>query len=147
MLKQIFALLALLLISCQSSIDTGISQSDTVSDAVPSAASQDKIDPKITKMRSVLEHQAGPGARSYQSVSTPLVKVDERGRIECYLYVNKIDDSLLNQLKQLGAGLVEYDRDENIVQAWVPFQKIGTVASWQDVRRITAPHYGVLLNP
>ena len=73
-----------------------------------------------------------------------LVEVDPDGRIQTYIYVA---DSGVGRVAELEGHdvLVEIvNHDLNIVQAWVPFNRVDSIAGLEFVRRIQPPAYAHL---
>jgi hypothetical protein len=78
-----------------------------------------------------------------KSLSTQLVRIDKRGRIQAYIDVDAIDSDLLTNLKEKGVDIELSNASLRIIQAWVPFDRIEELAMIESVRRIRPPDYGI----
>ena len=75
--------------------------------------------------------------------STSLVRVDNRARIQVYVQVTAIDDALLATIESVGNALIEVvNRELNLIQARIPHDRLGAVATLGSVVRIKPPSYG-----
>ena len=81
-----------------------------------------------------------PDARS---LSTPLVRIDQGGRIQAYVEVEAINSEFLTRLKELEVDTELSDASLHIIQAWIPFDRIEEVARLDSVRKIRPPDYGI----
>ncbi len=79
--------------------------------------------------------------RSAQLYSTPFVKVDSRGRIQVYLHLANLGDEERRDLEDAGVHVEVAIERLRIVQTWLPFDQIETVAHMPLVVRITPPSY------
>jgi subtilisin family serine protease len=77
--------------------------------------------------------------------SNRLVRVDEDGKIQVYLYVQAFGSAERAQLKAYGVNIEVVNEDYGIVQAWVPFDKVGSVAQLSFVKRIEPPSYATTM--
>jgi hypothetical protein len=76
------------------------------------------------------------------SLSTALVKVNNEGKIQTYVYVRTfgIDEKSLLEARDV---IIEITNAElGIIQAWIPFDKVFEIAELSFVERITPPNYG-----
>ena len=75
--------------------------------------------------------------------SLELVRFDEDGNVEVYLYMNSTDKAALAELRELGAQIEIVAGEWGIVQAWIPPAALDRFAALDVVRDITPPDYGV----
>ncbi len=78
------------------------------------------------------------------SLSNPLVKVDESGNIQAYIYVQDANQENVSKLRSRGVSIEIVNAKYNIIQGWIPFDKIEEVEGLNFVKRITPPSYGKL---
>lgn len=77
-----------------------------------------------------------------KSLSTQLVRIDDLGRIQVYLDVDKVSLGLLSTLREKEVAIELSNQSLRIIQAWIPFDRIGEVAALESVRHIRPPDYG-----
>ena len=75
--------------------------------------------------------------------SLDLVRFDEDGNVEVYLYMSSTDEAALAELRELGAQIEIVGGEWGIVQAWIPPAALDQFAALEVVRDITPPDYGV----
>ena len=76
------------------------------------------------------------------ALSMALVRVNEAGDIQTYLYVSTFGDAETARLKTYEVSIELTNEELGIIQAWIPFDRIDAVAQLPFVRRITPPRYG-----
>ncbi|MEE9252374.1 MAG: S8 family serine peptidase [Thermodesulfobacteriota bacterium] len=114
------------------------------------AASKGKEDTKISPHISAVVElmslmgitKSNVGEHEPRSLSTQLVKVNDEGDIQAYIYVEDVNESNLNELEGLGVAIELANDTYNIVQGWVPFDGFDAVAALDFVIKITTPSYG-----
>jgi hypothetical protein len=89
-----------------------------------------------------LTRQNAP-ARAASAFSNPLVRVDQQGNIQTYVYVDVYGAAERILLESYEAGIEIVNEELNIVQVWIPFTRIMEVARLPFVIRITAPSYAI----
>jgi hypothetical protein len=75
------------------------------------------------------------------SLSTPLVRVNDEGSIQTYVYVRTFgaEEKALLEARDV---VIEITNEKlGIIQTWIPFDKIYEVAELPFVKRITPPSY------
>ncbi len=77
-----------------------------------------------------------------QELSTPLVRLDESGNIQTYIYLREVNEENLTRLESLGVRIEVANEKYGIVQGWIPFDKLGEVEDLGFVRKVTPPIYG-----
>ena len=75
--------------------------------------------------------------------SPGLVRFDEDGNVEVYIYTESTSEAALAELRDLGARIEIVGAEWGIVQAWVPPAALTRFAALDVVRDITPPDYGV----
>ena len=127
-----------------------------------------KDDSKVSPLLRSLTEQPGEGAepRSSQQGEAPdasaaiprgapragapppdssldLVRFDEDGNVEVYVYMSSTDEAALAELRELGAQIEIVGGEWGIVQAWIPPAALDQFAALEVVRDITPPDYAV----
>ena len=76
------------------------------------------------------------------SLSTPLVKVNNGGSIQTYIYIRTfgVEEKALLEARDVEIEIV--NEKLGIIQAWIPFYQIYEVAELPFVKRVTPPKYG-----
>ena len=105
-----------------------------------------KIDPAVWERVQAL-YRAGvtrsnAPQRQASRYSTPLVKVDSRAFIHSYVHLESVSPRTIQALAAHGAEIERTDRELGIVLAWLPFDRIRTIAQLPGVERIAPPSYG-----
>jgi len=87
-----------------------------------------------------------PGGTQQQSdfsdQSTPFVHVNKDGDLQVYIYVSEWSETERSELASLGVRVELAMDDLNIIQAWVPFDRLEATANLPFIMRIAPPHYG-----
>jgi hypothetical protein len=96
----------------------------------------------IEKMESLGITTENANELKASSLSTPLVRVNDRGSIQTYVYVTTfgVDEKALLEERDMVIEII--NEKLGIIQAWIPYNKIDEVAQFPFVKRITAPRYG-----
>ncbi len=123
-----------------AAVGAGASQASAPDTAARDAA---KIAAPIAEVVGKLRAAAAADGkvRSAQLYSTPFVKVDPRGRIHVYLHLANLGDEERRDLAEAGVHVEVAIERLRIVQTWLPFDQIETVAHMPLVVRITPPSY------
>jgi hypothetical protein len=144
-------LLLLLLASCRvpaaSDQDSspGARPSPTV--ASPKAAEQTNI---ASLIRDVIQRMQDDGVtpanvatRSVTDYSNPFVRVDARGRIHTDITVTQVTPEIVADLRASQVHIVQTHAGQTIIQGWVPFDRVVTVATLPFVHNIRPPRYAM----
>lgn len=75
--------------------------------------------------------------------SNPLVRVDEQGYIQTYVYVDLFGAAERALLDSYEAVIEIVNEKLNIILAWIPFTRIMEVAQLPFVTRVTPPNYAI----
>jgi hypothetical protein len=136
--------------SSQKSVDVPkkeVSVLDTKGDekAVTSSISEkvsSSLRAMIEKMESLGITKENANELKASSLSTPLVRVNDRGSIQTYVYVKTfgVDEKALLEKRDTVIEII--NEKLGIIQAWIPYNKIYEVAQLPFVKRITPPSYG-----
>jgi subtilisin family serine protease len=98
----------------------------------------------VNKMKVVeMTKQNATGFHS-SSLSNPLLKVDERGGIQTYIHVRDANQENISKLQSIGVKIEIVNTKYNIIQGWIPFDKVEEAGSLNFIKSITAPSYGKL---
>ncbi|MER3445337.1 MAG: hypothetical protein C4291_00210 [Candidatus Dadabacteria bacterium] len=96
----------------------------------------------VTKMKSLGMTKENASALHALSLSNPLVKVDESGNIQAYIYVQDTNKESISGIESIGVKIEIVSTKYNIIQGWIPFDKVEEVANLSFVKKITPPSYG-----
>ena len=72
-----------------------------------------------------------------------LVRVDDDGRVQCYIRVLTFGTDERTQLEAYGAEVELVNKEVNLIRAWIPLAVLEEVAQLPFVRLITPPDYAV----
>ncbi len=75
------------------------------------------------------------------------VRVDETGRLEVMIQTTETSTRVLKELEVHGMSIEIYDAAQNLVQAWLPTDRIKEVAALPFVKFLDLPNYGVTNRP
>lgn len=73
--------------------------------------------------------------------STPVVRVDARGRVHTVILVTTFDLQVESALATHQVVIERVDVQTRLVQAWIPFDRLETVAALSCVRYLRPPSY------
>ena len=80
-------------------------------------------------------------ARRTERYSTPLVRVDAQGRVHTAILVTTFDAQVESVLTTHQVSIEQADTQARLVQAWIPFDRLATVATFPFVRYLRSPSY------
>lgn len=75
------------------------------------------------------------------------VRVDKAGRLEVMIQTKETTAQVLKELEDHGISIEIYDAAQNVVQAWLPTDRIKDVAALPFVKFLDLPNYGVTNRP
>ena len=84
---------------------------------------------------------ANVATRHAETYSTPLVHVDTLGRVHTAILVTTFDTQVELVLTTHQVAIERADAQVHFVQAWVPFDRLETVAALPFVRSLRPPSY------
>ncbi|MFQ5651214.1 MAG: S8 family serine peptidase [bacterium] len=88
--------------------------------------------------------KAGPAARQApSSLSNAAVKVDDAANIQTYIYLSETSGNALQTLKGTGVTIELVQEEWNVVQAWIPAEKIHHISAYAFVLFIRPPDYAI----
>lgn len=97
----------------------------------------------VVKMKTMNITQVNAHLHNAASLSNPMVKVNDVGAIQCYIYLTDTKNQLIQQLRNLSVEIELINEDWNIIQAWIPFNKIDDIANLDFVKHIRPPGYAI----
>ena len=80
-------------------------------------------------------------AHHAERYSTPLVHIDTEGRVHTAILVTMFDAQVESVLTTHQVAIDRADAQAHLVQAWVPFDRLETVATLPFVRYLRPPSY------
>jgi hypothetical protein len=84
---------------------------------------------------------ANAATRHPETYSTPLVRVDQAGRIHTLILVTAVSTQVEATLATHDVTVESTDARRHSVQAWIPFERLEIVAMLPFVRYLHPPHY------
>jgi len=78
---------------------------------------------------------------SFSDLSSPLLKVDNNGNVEVFLYCNEVSDGNLEKLLDLGLIVEAVNEDLKIIQGWLSYENLEAAAEMGFVVKVTPPSY------
>ena len=74
-------------------------------------------------------------------LSNPVIKIDDEGNVEVFLYCNEVSNDNLAELKSLGLILEDMNDEHKIVHGWMPYENLEEAAEIGFVVKVTPPDY------
>jgi subtilisin family serine protease len=161
-MKRIHAILALLLLASlvlpvsadtpeatppdhnQATVNPAVNSSEQADVSTPGLV---KIDPSspwakvTTLLRQTSERIATLADASPASLSTPLLKVDEKGNIEVDVWLLDTSAEAIAKLVQNGLVIERDNLSVNVVEGWLAYDRIEEIAKMPEVRMVRLPAY------
>ncbi len=152
-LWQGFWLLVLLMTSCQApSASDRTASTDAPPPVVTPAKGTDYtshhkiasiIQNVIQRMHDDGVTRANVSTRSAAEYSNPFVRVDATGRIHADITVTHVTPEIMADLRASQVQIVQSHAGQTIIQGWVPFDRVVTVATMPFVHLIRPPRYAM----
>ncbi|ETX02371.1 MAG: hypothetical protein ETSY1_03860 [Candidatus Entotheonella factor] len=146
-------LVILLMTSCQAPVASDRTASPeaptppVVASAKPSEQATMKIasliQDVIQRMRDDGLTPANVATRSAADYSNPFVRVDAQGRIHTDMTVTQVTPEIMADLRALQVQNLKTHAGQTIIQGWVPFDRVVTVAALPFVQHIRPPRYAM----
>jgi hypothetical protein len=86
---------------------------------------------------------ANVATRSTTVYSNPFVRVDAEGRIHADITVTRVTPEVMTDLRALQVQQLQTHAGQTIIQGWVPFDRVATVAALPFVHHIRPPRYAM----
>jgi len=106
-----------------------------------------KISPLIRGVRQGLKARGitreNARSRGASALSNGLVKVDEDGNIQSYIRVHTFGEAERAQLEAYEVKIEIVNQEHEIIQAWIPFDRIDEMARLPFLKQISPPGYAV----
>ncbi|ETX03266.1 MAG: hypothetical protein ETSY2_33880 [Candidatus Entotheonella gemina] len=146
-------LMVLLMTSCQvpAASDRTEPSDATAPPVVASAKTNEQAALKIaTLIRDVIQRMHDDGVtsanvatRSAMDYSNPFVRVDAGGRIHTDITVTRVTPEVMADLRASQVHNLQTHAGQTIIQGWVPFDRVVTVAALPFVHHIRPPRYAM----
>jgi len=95
----------------------------------------------INEMSEMVVTRGDNQSTSFSDLSNPLLKVDNNGNVEVFLYCNEVSDGNLEQLLDLGLIVEDLNEEHKIIQGWMPYENLEAAAEMGFVVKVTPPSY------
>jgi len=95
----------------------------------------------INEMSQMVVIRGDNQSTSFSNLSSPLLKVDNNGNVEVFLYCNEVSDGNHEQLLDLGLIVEAVNEDLKIIQGWLPYENLEAAAEMGFVVKVTPPSY------
>jgi hypothetical protein len=113
----------------------------------PAASVSGKIASSLYTVVQRMRHDgltaANAAVRNAEAYSTPGVRVDHTGSIETSISVTTVDQEVESRLEHYQARIQVADATLRIIQAWIPFEHLETIAALPFVLYIRPPSYAI----
>jgi hypothetical protein len=133
----------------QATPHPAVNSNDQVNLHVPAAVKTDSASP-AARVSSLLRAasqsvatlaEAGPFTSSLAGLSTPLVHIDSKGNIEVDVWLWDASPEVLAGLHVSGLAIERSNLDARVVEGWIAYDRITTLAELPGVRLVTPPSY------
>ena len=95
----------------------------------------------INEMSEMVVTRGDNQSFNLSDLSNPLIKVDDDGNVEVFLYCNEVSDENLEQLLDLGLIVEDLNEEHKIIQGWMPYENLEQAAEMGFVVKVTPPSY------
>jgi len=142
-------LLVWLITSCQAPVASDRTPSPDNTSPPLATAEQDTrkiaslIQDVIQRMRNDGVTPANVATHSAADYSNPFVRVDTRGRIHTDITVTRVTPEVIADLRASQVQNIQTHAGQTIIQGWVPFDRVVTVAALPFVHHLRPPRYAM----
>ncbi len=84
-------------------------------------------------------------SQNLSELSSPRVKVDREGKVQCYIFMLEWGVDAFAILKDRSVVIETTKEKQRLVQGWVPAERLVEVANLEFVSKIQPPDYGIKL--
>jgi hypothetical protein len=95
----------------------------------------------IHQLKADSETPNSPQGKNLEAYSTPFVKVSSTGDIRVYVHLRTFNDVSLETLKAHNLQIEISNAELRIVQGWIPYYSVESLAQLPVVEKIQAPSY------
>lgn len=85
--------------------------------------------------------RAEDGGSRLSSLSSQIVKIDDSGNVEVFLYCSEVSNENLAKLQALGLILEDMNSEHKVVHGWMPYENIEDAAEMGFVVKVKPPDY------
>lgn len=85
--------------------------------------------------------EGGAVADESRRFSSDLLRIDDTGRVQVYVFVTEVSESALDSLRHHGFDVEIINVDVAVVQGWIPVMNLEALAAEPVVRKIRPPSY------
>ena len=109
------------------------------------ARAQSKIDAHLTRVLDRISAQgitrSNAVARNVSGLSDRLVRIKKDGQVQVYIHVDAVTDEAQATLGAIESQIEIANSKLNVIQAWIPFDRVEQVAALPFVSKVTRPSY------
>ena len=98
----------------------------------------------LRDMQNAIQTQISQGKAALHNLSTDSIHVDDAGRIQVYVSVAAVTNSVINALSSAGLAVQTSNADMRVVQGWVSNSSLDALAAVAGVQSIAPPVYAVV---
>ena len=106
-----------------------------------------KMDGKLRLLKQTLAEMSITNSngtvRRLSSLSNPLVRVRDDGKVQVYIELTAVGDAEQMTLTAMGVTVELANEELATVQAWIPFDRLEEVAQLPFVKKVKAPDYAI----
>jgi len=121
-------------------------RSSSFNDWYDSARFSSKLSPRLNgllgKMEDMGANRDNIESLSPEDLSNQLVKIDKKGNVQVVIDYNDLDERNLERLSALGLETEIVNEKYQIIQGWLPFDKIEEAGELGFISKIAPPAYG-----
>jgi len=88
-----------------------------------------------------LESSEGGATDLSESYSTSIVKVDDEGRVQCYIALDPFEKEYIDSLRTFSVLIEREEATLRLVQAWIPFDRIRSLSGISFITGVRPPEY------
>lgn len=147
--KTLLFILTILLFRCSATKEAALSnETKTKFNQKPNSSKiSNQVQDIVNKIEVIKATLKDNNEHELSMLSNDLVRVDNDGNIQCYIYLDDFTDENINELKSNISQTEITNEAAKVVQAWIAHEKVVEIAKFNFVKRITPPEYGKTLSP
>ncbi len=100
-----------------------------------------KLKGVMNKLSEMAVTRSNDQSLKLSELSNPMLKIDDNGNVEVFLYCNEVSAENLEQLLSLGLIVEDMNEEYKIVQGWLPYEHLESASEMGFVVKVTPPDY------
>lgn len=132
-------------ILCVLPLNQSLAELNLSSSKLKGSSDSPKLNQNLKRVINEISTSAATRAEDQDSklsnLSNHVVKIDDTGNVEVFLYCNEVSDENLTKLQSLGLIIEDMNDEHKIVQGWMPYENLEEAAELGFIVKVTPPDY------